>query len=596
MAQRIFKRSIALSLVAGMVLAAGVSAQSRASRVEAYLQSFHDSRRFNGAALIVDDGRLLFEGAFGLADLQDSLANSVSTRFRIASVTKQFTAALVLRLEEEGLLQVGDPVGRYIDEYPRPNGDLVTIHHLLTHTSGLPSYTNIPGFMESETGTPLSPGEIVALTWEEDLAFEPGSDFEYSNSGYVLLGWIAERVTGTSYEEALHRWVLAPAGLGNTGYDHATAAQELHASGYTRTLTGYEDARWIDPSLPYSAGMLYSTVGDLARWGGALFGWGEAALPFDDPATLERMITPALDSYAYGVAVRTRQIGDEESVQVVEHSGGIFGFSSMLRVFPDRRRLIVLLDNTSSGLGPIVDGLTQILWGLAPPKPKASIAERLLPIVESAGAEAAMSRYANWRRTRPDEYDYSPGQVLMMAGHFRDTDPGTAIQLLDAFVEETPEAGNVRFALSQLYEEAGDSASAAAQIESALTYMPGVPQLLARLAALGVEPDPSLQRPVVTVDPDRLALLAGEYRITPDSSLTVTFEDGFLKAGRTGEPAFRLLPQSRTDFLLRGSRILLRFADPEDGVPASVSVFVEGRPVTFPRVANEMNGGTPSDT
>ncbi len=573
-----------LAAVLAFGLASAVEAQSRAGRAEGYLRSFHDLGLFNGAALIVDDGEVLFEGAFGQSDFTAGGANALSTRFRIASLTKQFTAALILRLEEEGLLRVEDPVGRHIEEYPPEYAERITLHHLLTHTSGLPSYTNMPGFMEWEAATPFSPDEIIALTWEDPPSFEPGTDFEYSNSGYVLLGWIAERVTGLSYDEALRTYVLDPLELRDTGYDYGLWPPEGHARGHTRDLVGYRPARLIDPSVPYSAGMLYSTVGDLARWATGLFVEGNL---FRDTETLARMTTPGLESgsYGYGVGVRRRDIERDLGVRAIEHSGGIFGFSSHLRVFPDHGRLIVLLDNTSSDLGPLVQGLTNVLWGAEAVRPKPSIAERLLPIVQAGGVEAAMSRYDNWRRTRPEEYDYSSGQILRFAGHFREDDPDTAIAILEAYAAGTPETPLVRFALSELHEEVGAPEAASAHIRDALTYNPGMPRLLERLSDLGVEPDPALRLPVVRVEPGDLSSLAGEYRVDPATTLTVTLEDGVLMAARTGEDAFPLLPQSPTTFLLHGSAVQLVFEIAE-GIAGAVSVVEADQQLVFPRIGN----------
>ena len=577
-----WRYGLAAALVAAF--ASTAEAQSRAERAEGYLRSFHDLRLFNGVALIVDEGEVLFEGGFGRSDFAGGGANDPGTRFRIASLTKQFTAALILRLEEEGLLRVEDPVGRHIEEYPPQNAERITLHHLLTHTSGLPSYTNLPGFMNWEAATPFSPGEILALTWEAPLSFEPGTDFEYSNSGYVLLGWIAERVTGLSYAEALRTFVLDPLELHDTGYDGSLWPPEGHADGHTRDLVGYRPARLIDPSVPYAAGMLYSTVGDLARWATRVFVEGDL---FRDPETLARMATPGLESgsYGYGVAARTRDIERHPGVRTIEHSGGIFGFSSWLRVFPDHGRLIVLLDNTSSALGPLVEGLTNLLWGAEAVRPKPSIAERLLPIVEAGGVEAAMSRYENWRRTRPEEYDYSAGQVMRLAGHFRESEPATAIAILEAYAAETPEPPAIRFALSELHEEAGSLEAAADQIRQALTYNPGMPRLLERLSELGVEPDPALRLPVVRVEPENLSLLVGEYRIDPATTLTVTLEDGVLMAARTGEAAFRLLPQSPTAFLMHGAAVQFVF-EVADGVAGAVSVVEADQRLVFPRIEN----------
>ncbi len=577
-----WRTGLGAALVVG--LASAAEAQPRAERAEGYLRSFHDLRLFNGAALIIDGGEVLFEGAFGRSDLADGAANAPRTRFRIASLTKQFTAALILRLEEEGLLRVEDPVGRHIEEYPPENAERITLHHLLTHTSGLPSYTNVPGFMEWEAATPYSPDEIIALTWDVPLSFEPGTDFEYSNSGYVLLGWIAERVTGLSYDEALRTYVLDPLDLPDTGYDHSLSPPEGHAGGHTRNLVAYRPARLIDPSVPYSAGMLYSTVGDLARWATSLFVEGGL---FRDPKTLARMTTPGLESgsYGYGVGVRRRDIERDRGVRVIEHSGGIFGFSSYLRVFPDHGRLIVLLDNTSSDLGPLVEGLTNMLWGAEAVRPRPSIAERLLPIIEAGGVEAAMSRYETWRRTRPEEYDYSPGQILRLAGHFREDGPATAIAILEAYAAGMPELPTIRFALSELHEEAGALDAAADHIRAALTYNPGVPRLLERLSELGAEPDPALRLPIVRLEPGDLSVYVGEYRIDPATTLTIALEDGVLTATRTGEATFRLLPQSPTAFLLHGSAVRFVF-EVADGVPGAVSVVEADQRLVFPRIGN----------
>jgi len=565
-----------------LFLAPALQAQSRSERAEAYLRSFHDVRRFNGAALVIDQGNVLFEGAFGFADREDGNAATRTTRFRIASLTKQFTAALILRLEELELLSVDAAVGEYIEAYPDPQASQITLHHLLSHTSGLPSYTNLPGFMEERADTPLSPGDIVALTWSLPLAFEPGTSFEYSNSGYVLLGWVAERVTGLSYDEALSRYVLEPLGLGDTGYDHSRVPPVGHAKGFTRGLTDYRPSRSIDPTLPFAAGMLYSTVADLGRWSAALLGWDDNS-PFEHPASHERMLTPFRQSYGYGIEVRRRELGRDEDVRVVEHTGGIFGFSAIMRAFPDQHRLIVLLDNTGSDLGPIVEGLTNLLWGTEARAPKASIAERLLPIVESAGVEPALARYRTWRRTRPHEYEYGPGQLMQLAVHFRQRDPEISIALLEAQVEGYPELPMPRVALAELYAAKGARGRALSHLEEALTFNPGVPQVLERILALGSEPSAVLRLPVTTVPVDSLTALVGDYRVDPTTTLSVEFDGTSLTARRSDEAAFKLLPQSSTVFLLHGSKVQFVF-ELADGRSVAVSVLESDRRVRFPRI------------
>ncbi|MDX1393560.1 MAG: serine hydrolase [Gemmatimonadota bacterium] len=559
---------------------APATAQTRAERADRFMQAFHDQRRFNGVVLVADEGEILYRGAFGFAD-DEGGPNDVSTRFRIASITKQFTAATIMRLVEAGALRLDAPIRDYIPEYPHPAGDSITIEHLLTHTSGIPSYTNLPSFAGEMLATEMTPGEIVALTWNEPLEFEPGSRFAYNNTGYVLLGWIVERVTGRPYEEALAELVLSPLGLEHTGYDHAKTPAAGHAAGYTRTLVGYEDATFIDPSLPHAAGMLYSTVDDLYRWGRALVGWDPG--PFDDPATAERMMTPFLDGYGYGLGIGYRTIGREDSVRVIQHSGGIFGFATMLRVFPDHDRMIVLLDNTSSSLGPILDGLTNLLWGAEARLPKPSIAERLLPIVESGGPEAAMERYRNWRRTRPDDYEYGPGELMTLARHYHDAGDGeTAAVILETHAEEFPDMPIAHYALHEIYVEMGDTTRAVSRLETALRSNPGQPNLLEALLNLGVEPPAALRMPPIEVPVEQLGRFAGSYRVDPTTTLDVELVDEGLTAARTDEPSFRLIPQAETTFLLEGSAIQFVF-EIVGAEATAVSILESGQRVTFPR-------------
>lgn len=523
----LFAALVALPAVlpAGLLTAQG----SRTERAERFLRAHHDLRLFNGAALIVDGGQVLFRGAFGFADLERDIANESETRFRIASLADPFTAALVLRLAEEGSIRLDAPIRTYLPEYPSPQGDGVTIHDLLTH----------------------APEELPDDT-----------------SAHVVLERVVERVTGRAYDEVLREVVLDPSGLGDTGYDHATTPERGHAVGYTRNLTGFEGAPVIDPSQPRSTGVLYSTVDDLHRWSRALAGW-------------------KLVEYGYGARISRRTISREDSVRIVDlgrHGGELFGFSSMLRVFPDHDRMIILLDNTSSNLDPVVEGLTNLLWGAETRFPKPSIAERLLPLIESAGVEPAMGRYRTWKRTRPDQYDYGLGELMRLARHFREADdPEAAAMILETQVEGFPSMPGARLALSELYAEMGDTARAVSHLETALLAEPGGPSLLEALLALGAEPPAALRVPLRQVSSEALGRLVGEYRIDPSTTLTVRLRDGGLSAVRTGEEAFPLLPQSDTTFLIEDSTIQVIF-HLEDGHASSVSVLESGQRVTFPRV------------
>lgn len=543
-------------LILGAVTAGPVAGQTTLpERAEGLIRAYHDLGRFNGAALVVYDGEPLVEKAYGVARIAEGAPadgtasageapNRVDTRFPVGPLTESFTAALALRLAELGTLDLDAPVRDYIPEPPIAQDDRMTIHDLLTGTS----------------------------------------PFEHADSGYVLLGGIAERVTGRPYRQLVRELVLDPAGLDDTGYDRRSPSRPGHARGYTRSLAGVEAAPVVAETLSLYAGLLYSTVADLGRWARALARF-EPGRPFETPETLERMQTLPPGGTAYGIAGRVRSIGREDSVRVLEHTGGLSGFSIALRVFPDHDRVIVLLDNMSSDLRPLLDGLTNVLWGAEAPRPKPSIAERLLPIVETAGVEAALDRFRNWRRTRPDRYDYGPGELVRLAGHLAAGGRAEqALPVLETAIELHPRALDAALALFELRLTGGDTARAISALEGTLTWRPGEPLLLGPLIELGHEPPAALRMPVADVPREALDRVTGAYRIDPATTLDIRRddEDG-LVAQRTGEAAFPLLPQSETIYLLEGSAIQLAFRMDGDRAE-SVTVVESGQRVTFPRI------------
>ncbi len=339
-------------------------ADARVARIDSLVRAFHAVGRFSGAVLVGEGGRVLFEGGAGEANREWHLPNGPAVRFRIASTTKQFTAALVLQLWEEGRLELDAPVGRYLPEYPRPQGDRVTLHHLLTHSSGIPDYVGLPGFYATIARREHTPAELVALTSALPLEFEPGSRWSYSNSGYVLLGLVIERVTGKPYERVLRERILDPLGLADTGYDRPDEVVERRASGYVAVEGGYANAPFLDPSVVYSAGMLRSTVRDLFRWDGAL----RAERVFRRPATAARMFTGHVATgappgpYGYGWFVGENTFAGRK-VGVVQHGGTIPGFTAGFWRMDDGR-VVVVLDNTMSpAVAEMQKAIAEIVYG-----------------------------------------------------------------------------------------------------------------------------------------------------------------------------------------------------------------------------------------
>jgi CubicO group peptidase (beta-lactamase class C family) len=292
---------------------------------------------FNGSALVSRDGDILFAEGIGMADDANRLPNTPETRFRLGSVTKQFTAMAVLMLASQGLLKTTDPVCDYVDTCP-DGWDVVTIEHLLSHSSGIADFTQQPGFDLMKEATPA---DTVASVADIPLGFAPGASFAYSSTGYVLLGMVIERASGLDYETFLEQQIFEPLGMADSGYEHADTPGL--AVGYARE---FEEASPLDVSVPYAAGGLYSTVLDLQRWVDAL-----DAHALVDAAAMQRFVTPLADTtdggtsgYAYGVSVSY-----ENRHRVVSHGGVINGFLTHLAWYPDVGLTIALLTNREEG-------------------------------------------------------------------------------------------------------------------------------------------------------------------------------------------------------------------------------------------------------
>lgn len=329
------------------------------ARLDSVARAFAARGEHSGVVLVAREGRVVYQAAFGEADRELHVANTVDTRFRIASTTKQFTAALVLRLVEEGSLRLDAPIVTYLADYPRPQGERVTLRHLLTHTGGLPDYPRLAGFYEREAARAHTPAELLALFDTLPLAYEPGARWAYSNSDYVVLGAIVERVTGKPYAVALRERLLLPLGLAETAFDEPLEIVERRARGYVRGDSGLLNAPYIDASTVYAAGMLRSTAGDLLRWAEAL----RAGRVFRDGATLALMTTPHVETgtplggYGFGVFAGDQQLGGR-AVRVIQHGGTINGFTTGYWRMPAEGAVVVVLDNTMS---PATPALTRAL-------------------------------------------------------------------------------------------------------------------------------------------------------------------------------------------------------------------------------------------
>jgi CubicO group peptidase (beta-lactamase class C family) len=326
------------------------------AKVEAYLDATA-KLGFTGSALVARDGQVIFSKGYGMANAEWEIPNTPKTRFRLGSITKQFTAAAILLLQEGGKLSVQDPICKYISECPKI-WEPITIHQLLTHTSGIPSYTSVKS---PEEFRQLSIKRVTATGFVDSfkskpLEFTPGEKMTYNNSGYFMLGYIIEKVSGKSYEAFLQENIFTPLKLADTGYDTHERILKNRAAGYSLRNNERINSDYLDMTVPYAAGSLYSSVEDLFAWNEALF--SDKLL---SAKSREAMMTVNKNNYAYGLVV-----DQKFNRKLVIHGGGINGFSTMLARFPEEKITVVVLRNADYGYlnpGKISDNLAAILLG-----------------------------------------------------------------------------------------------------------------------------------------------------------------------------------------------------------------------------------------
>ncbi len=304
-------------------------------KADTYLSKLAKAKLFSGSVLIARNGTVLVRQGYGEADRQKHLVNTAQTKFRIASLTKQFTAMAILILQAQGKLNVHDRICTYLSNCPT-SWQTITIHQLLIHTSGIPDFASFPNFQTTQ-GLPSSPTQTIARFKNKPLDFQPGKKFSYSSSGYILLGAIIERTSGATYEAFLRDNIFAPLQMVNSGYDHNNGDLAV----------GYRDqtsvpADFIDMTISYATGGLYSTVEDLYRWDQALYTDKLISKNLRDMMFTPFMLTSDRSGLHYGYGWG---IGKEDNHLLVSHEGVINGFHSVIARYPNDKTVIIILGN-----------------------------------------------------------------------------------------------------------------------------------------------------------------------------------------------------------------------------------------------------------
>lgn len=561
-------------LITVFIAASTVAAQDKAAQIDQLLKKYNEYNQFHGSVLVADNGGVIYKKGFGLANVEWNIANRPDTKFRIGSVTKQFTAALILQLVEEGKLKLDGKLTDYLPDYRKDTGDKVTIHQLLNHTSGIPSYTN-PAWFQNDSRDPYKVDDFVEKFASGDLEFEPGSKFRYNNSAYFILGAIIEKVTGKTYAAVLKARILDPVGMKDSGYDVSSEIIERRAAGYEITPDGHVNADYLDMSLPYAGGSMYSTVEDLFKWDQALY--GDKILSV---RSKELMFTPGLENFGYGFIIDERPIGTtEKKTKVIHHDGGINGFNSLFTRFPERKAVVILLDNVSLGRyhDSITNAIYAILNGVRHSMPKRSIAEAIYKTATQQGGAAAVSEYRSLKASKPDDYNFAEAELnglgyqLLRAGKVKDS-----IEIFKLNVEMYPKAFNPYDSLGEAYLKDGQRDLALANYKRSVELNPE--------NAGGVWAINQIEGKVVKVDPAALQKLIGEYRLAPNFVLTITVEGGQLFGQATGQGKIKLDAVSETQFTAASVGATVTFEKDASGSIISLTLLQGGRTIPAKRI------------
>lgn len=461
---------VVFTLVCQISFVSVAGGQERTAKIDKLMSQYADCCGFSGTVLVSDHDKVIFEEGYGFAVREWNIPNTPDVKFRLGSITKQFTSMLIMQQVAKGTIKLDGHLSDYLPYYRKDTGSKVTISQLLSHTSGIPSYTDAPNFFADVSRNPYGVEEFVKKYCSGDLDFEPGTKYYYDNSGYFILGAILEHAAGKSYEALLKENLFGPLGMKDSGYDHFGEILPKRATGYQQELGGVVNAPYLDMSLPYAAGSLYSTVEDLYKWDQALY---TDKLISDE--LKQKLFTPNLEHYGYGWVIQT-VAADEPGAggTVISHGGGINGFNTLEQRFVSDHDLIVIFNNTpGANLGEMAKGIRAILYGREPAAPKRQLMRDLGETVVNRGVEVAEAQYRELKRTKANDYVFDE-RALNELGYrlLRKDRNADAIAIFQLNVEEYPKSGNVYDSLGEAYAKDGQKEKAVANYRKAVELDP----------------------------------------------------------------------------------------------------------------------------
>ncbi len=337
-----------------LLVANSKAQQNKDTTMDALFADYARPNSPGASVIVIKNGKVMFKKAYGLANLEDKIPNTTATNYRLASVTKQFTAMAIMILAEHKKLSYADRLADFFPGFPA-YGKQITVRQLLNHSSGLIAYEDV---MPDNTTMPLTDQDVLRYMKEQDHTyFTPGSEFRYSNTGYVLLGLIVEKASGTLFEEFLTRNIFEPLRMSHTGfYSRDSSSDRRRAYGYSKRAEGFVRTDQSLTSSTRGDGVVYSSVEDLFKWDQALY-----TTRLVSAATLQEAFTPGIkidekSGYGFGWFVENKR-----GLKTVWHSGNTIGFTQAIQRFPDQHFTVIIQANRNDAeLSQLVDQIDEL--------------------------------------------------------------------------------------------------------------------------------------------------------------------------------------------------------------------------------------------
>lgn len=404
-----------------LLLPACAGPDERVALLDELMTQYHGLGQFNGAVLVSDGGTVLLRKGYGFADFERQIANSPDTGFLVGSITKALTACAVARLVDNDTLELDATVSDYLDWYRSDTGKVLTVKHLLTHTDGLPNYTRNPEYWRPyENGAAYGTRVYIEKYASGDPEFDPGTRYEYGNSGYSVIGAIIEAATGKPYADVVAETILSPFGMSSTGTMPDDRPAENRARGYRVSFDGYRLAEPIGKPF-FAAADAYSTVDDIARLLHA-FNDGELVSPGMRDILLQERDGVTEGRFAYGWNVGTFTLGGGIGGQrYISTNGEVDGFNAAAIRFPDTDKTVILLNNTGEvELFAIASNILRVLHGLPATEPAPGVRDEFYRLLQTESLDSAIAYYRAQRDRNPDDYIYRRWPLRILAGQFRE--------------------------------------------------------------------------------------------------------------------------------------------------------------------------------